>query len=196
MPQAEVQQTDTRRKIIDAVMVVAAKEGFDRATTQQISRQAGVSEGIIYHYFRSKDELCANMVREKSAELRAHVVDGISNIPSPGKRLERLIDLHIEMVTGRGGLFRVLFSRVGGAPIIFKEALKNGILPYSRIIEGIIKEGINKGVFKPVDPKITALNLIGMMQITLIAILLEEVPFTAKEAKENIKKLFFGGILK
>lgn len=196
MPHTAVLQTDTRRKIIDAVMFVAAKEGFDRATTQQISRQAGVSEGIIYHYFKSKEELCLNMVREKAAEFRAHVVDGVSRISSPDKKLERLIDLHADFVTSGGGLFKILFNRAGGGPIMFKQALKYGILPYAQIIEGIIKEGINKGIFRPVDPKITALNLIGMMQVALISILLEEVSFTAKEAKENIKKVFFGGILK
>ncbi len=196
MPGMATTHTDTRRKIIDAVMLLAAKEGFDRATTQQISRQAGVSEGIIYHYFRSKEELCLDMVKEKAAEFRAHVVDGIAGISAPDKKLEKLIDLHVDFVTSGGGLFRILFSRAGGVPIIFRQALKNGILPYAEIIQGIIKEGIDKGVFKPIDPKITAMNLIGMMQVALIAILLEEVPFTAKETKENIKKLFFGGVLK
>ena len=43
--------TDTRRKIIDATLLVASRNGFDRATTSEISRTAGVSEGIIYHYF-------------------------------------------------------------------------------------------------------------------------------------------------
>lgn len=196
MPHTAVLQTDTRRKIIDAVMFVAAREGFDRATTQQISRQAGVSEGIIYHYFKSKEELCLNMVREKAAEFRAHVVDGVSHVPSPDKKLERLIDLHIEYGTSSDGLFRIMFNRAGGGPILFKQALKNGILPYAQIIEAIVKEGVDKGVFKPLDPKITALNLIGMMQFALISILLEEVSFTVKEAKENIKKVFFGGIMK
>jgi len=188
--------TDTRQKIINATMLVAAKNGFDRATTGEISRTAGVSEGIIYHYFRSKEELCVNMVKEKAAEFRSKVAEGIKDIPSADNKLERLIDLHADFVTSGGGLFRILFNRTGGKSIMFKQALKYGILPYAEIIEGIIKDGIDKSVFKQVEPKITALNLIGMMQVALIPILLEEVSFTAKEATENIKKVFFGGILK
>lgn len=196
MPNGTALHTDTRQKIIEAVMLVAAREGFDRATTQQISKQAGVSEGIIYHYFKSKEELCVNMVKEKAAEFRSNVVDKIEKITSPDKKLDRLIDLHVDFVTGGGGFFRVLFSRAGGSPIMFRQALKFAILPYAEIIEGVIKEGVRKGVFKQVDPRITAFNLIGMMQIVLLAILLGEVSFSAKEAKENIKKVFFGGVLK
>jgi len=70
MANGTAMHTDTRQKIINATLLVAAKHGLERATTGEISRTAGVSEGIIYHYFKSKQQLYESMVSEKAANFR------------------------------------------------------------------------------------------------------------------------------
>jgi TetR/AcrR family fatty acid metabolism transcriptional regulator len=196
MTQAAAVQTDTRQKIIEAMLSITAREGFDNATTQQISSQAGVSEGIIYHYFRSKEELYINMIKEKAAEFRKNVVTSLSGIDSPKDKLERLIELHVKFATSGGSFFRILFNKTGGKPLMIRHGLKFGIMPYAEIIEGIISDGIDKGVFKKMDPRVTSYNIIGMMQIALIPILLGEVSYTGQQVKENIRKILLGGLLK
>jgi AcrR family transcriptional regulator len=46
-----------RNQILDAAATVFAEKGFHRATTKEIARTAGVSEGTIYNYFDSKADL-------------------------------------------------------------------------------------------------------------------------------------------
>jgi len=79
---------------------------------------------------------------------------------------------------------------------MIKHGLKFGIMPYAAIIEGIIRDGIDSGVFRKVDPKVTSYNIIGMMQIALIPILLGEVSYTGQQVRENIRKILLGGLLK
>ncbi len=46
-----------REQIVQAAMEVFARKGFDRATNEDIAREAGVTPGLIYHYFESKQDL-------------------------------------------------------------------------------------------------------------------------------------------
>ncbi len=48
---------DRREKIVQAAMRVFARKGFDRATNKDIAREAGITPGLIYHYFKSKQDL-------------------------------------------------------------------------------------------------------------------------------------------
>ena len=55
-----------REQIIDAAMLVFAQKGFDKATNKDIANQAGITPGLIYHYFQSKDELLRAAVEQHS----------------------------------------------------------------------------------------------------------------------------------
>ncbi len=46
---------DRREQIIDAAMRVFAEKGFTRATNRDIAREAGITPGLIYHYFENKE---------------------------------------------------------------------------------------------------------------------------------------------
>ncbi len=48
---------DRKEKIVQAAMRVFARKGFDRATNEDIAREAGITPGLIYHYFKSKRDL-------------------------------------------------------------------------------------------------------------------------------------------
>lgn len=62
----ERQAQERRRQIIDAALGVYAEKGLAGATTKDLARAAGVAEGLIYHYFRSKEELLFAVVDEHS----------------------------------------------------------------------------------------------------------------------------------
>ncbi|HJT57159.1 MAG TPA: helix-turn-helix domain-containing protein, partial [Ktedonobacteraceae bacterium] len=53
---------DRREQIIDAAMHVFAEKGFVRATNKDIAREAGITPGLIYHYFDSKEALLKAIV--------------------------------------------------------------------------------------------------------------------------------------
>ena len=53
-----------RHDILAAAATVFRQKGYDRATTREIAAAADVSEGTIYNYFRSKNELLMGIVRD------------------------------------------------------------------------------------------------------------------------------------
>jgi AcrR family transcriptional regulator len=57
---------DRREQILDAAMHVFAEKGFARATNKDIARRAGITPGLIYHYFESKEALLMTIVESRS----------------------------------------------------------------------------------------------------------------------------------
>lgn len=196
MSELETSQLNTRQKIINAALLVAAKEGFAKATTDQIARRAGVSEGIIYHYFKSKYDLCCNMIKERAEEFRQRLIEEIKECTCARNRLDKLIDFNFQYFTGKGNIFQAIYGKSGDTTIMMGHILKVAIIPYVKIVEDIIRQGIKEGKFVELNPSVAASSLLGMMQITIIRLHFGFARFSVKDAKDEIKRIFFGGILK
>src|SRR5260370_17586415 len=57
---------DRRDQIIDAAMRVFAQKGFIKATNKDIAREAGITPGLIYYYFESKEALLKAIIETRS----------------------------------------------------------------------------------------------------------------------------------
>jgi len=57
---------DRREQIIDAAMRVFAEKGFGKATNKDIAREAGITPGLIYYYFESKEALLKAIIETRS----------------------------------------------------------------------------------------------------------------------------------
>jgi TetR/AcrR family transcriptional regulator, fatty acid metabolism regulator protein len=56
--------SDRRRELLDAAVRVFARKGFRAARVGDIAEEAGVAHGLLYHYFRSKEEVLETIFRE------------------------------------------------------------------------------------------------------------------------------------
>ncbi|HEX7735711.1 MAG TPA: helix-turn-helix domain-containing protein [Ktedonobacteraceae bacterium] len=65
---------DRHEQIIDAALRVFAEKGFARATNRDIAREAGITTGLIYYYFKSKEDLLKAALEERSPlQVMAHI---------------------------------------------------------------------------------------------------------------------------
>ena len=61
----KAEPVDKRRVILDAAITVFAREGFHRCRVSDIAREANVAYGLVYHYFRSKDQILNTIFTER-----------------------------------------------------------------------------------------------------------------------------------
>jgi AcrR family transcriptional regulator len=78
---AGVSPEETRERLQDAAASVFERKGFEKATTAEIAREAGVSSGAIYGHYRTKAELLADA-------LRCHGDRATSSLFPPGVRMD------------------------------------------------------------------------------------------------------------
>jgi TetR/AcrR family transcriptional regulator, transcriptional repressor of bet genes len=81
-----------RRQLVDAAIAVIHEQGFAHATVARIARHAGISAGMVHHYFKDKDDLLFATMRHLLAELRADAVERLSAAADPEQRIRAIID--------------------------------------------------------------------------------------------------------
>jgi len=81
-----------RKQLVEAAIAAIHAHGFANATVARIARQAGISAGMVHHYFRDKDELLFATMRHLLAELRADAVARLSGAVGPRQRIDAIID--------------------------------------------------------------------------------------------------------
>lgn len=152
-----------RQAILTAASRLFAANGFAGTSLQNIADEIGVTRPALYYYFRSKDEILASLVEDitigalkRSAQIEARS----SN--SPTASLRQMVMAQARWIMQHPLEFRVLLrteNYLSDKAKAVQDTAKRGILTaFARIIEA----GVAKGEFRPVDPHMAALALLGM----------------------------------
>jgi TetR/AcrR family transcriptional regulator len=149
----------TKNQILDAAEAEFAVTGLGAARTEAIAAQTGVTKAMIYYYFQSKEELYrAVLERCLSDALGTFDQLQLDYLP-PDAALVRLLEKMLHCMSEN--------PRIGS--ILSLEAIQNkgkyypkklGDLLYGTIIN-ILEQGITAGVFRSLEPRHTAVNIVG-----------------------------------
>ena len=104
-----------RRQLVDAAIATIHEGGFAQATVARIAERAGVSSGIIHHYFADKDELLFETMRSLLAELRRDAVARLARAETPLARLHAIIDASFGDRQFAGEVFSAWLALYGNA---------------------------------------------------------------------------------
>ncbi|MFP5322759.1 MAG: TetR/AcrR family transcriptional regulator [Acidimicrobiia bacterium] len=85
---SDEQRAAARQRLIDATIAVAERDGVEGLTTRAIVAEAGVSAGMFYGHFGSKEALLAAVVEHKSSELTT-IVDAELSLGTPLEAVAR-----------------------------------------------------------------------------------------------------------
>ena len=94
MSQPQIDSTlDRHTQILDAALVCFAKRGFHQASMHDISAEAGISVGLIYRYFETKDAVISAMADRHKKEIH-EVLERARQAPTLLESLEILFTAH------------------------------------------------------------------------------------------------------
>jgi len=118
MPRFKVR--DYRRsELIDAAIASIAEHGLSDTTLATIAQQAGVSPGLVNHYFEGKEELLEATLRRLVKDLATEIRRRTPPQPTPLQRLEAIIDGCLEPDQLRPGAalaWRAFWAQIPGHP--------------------------------------------------------------------------------
>jgi len=84
---------DRRQQILEAAMVSFAKRGFHQTSMHDISAEAGISVGLIYRYFKNKEEVIAALAAEHKKDI-AELLERAGEAPTLLEAMEILFTSH------------------------------------------------------------------------------------------------------
>jgi AcrR family transcriptional regulator len=169
MPKLKPEELETRRtEIIDAARACFLRSGFHRTTTDEICREANITPGGLYHYFRSKEELIAAVI-DTSASQAVHsvkgLIDGASNTESAMLSVSQLFvqtmsDPEIDNATR---LELEIWVEGLKNPALFEKSQHAWTLRMGAL-EDLVNRGIEDGLYdrESVDPHAMASFLIAI----------------------------------
>ena len=105
-----------RRQLIDATITSIGRYGLADTTVQRISREAGVSSGIIHHYFGGKNELLEATMRRLLQRLRDDVVAALATARTAEQRVIAVIDSNFAASQFQAGVISAWLAFWAEAP--------------------------------------------------------------------------------
>lgn len=140
-------QEETKKKILDVARNIIAEEGIKGISIRKITKVLDYSPGIIYHYFKDKNELVETLVGEGYGQILASVKSAKRNEAEPEKEIKEAFTNYIKAALESSEYYKaVMFS---DDPSILKKTglLERGISKKNPGIN-ILSENIERGIHK------------------------------------------------
>jgi len=159
----ELDKSKKKQMIIDTAAALFHEQGYKATTIDDLSKKLGVTKAALYHYIKSKDEILSTIYTQAFGNIFRDTNEIASMEIPPDKKLRHIIRNHIKNIIIKDlFMFSVYFSEENQLPEEDFRKIQGEKKRYNKIIQEIIEEGISKGLFKKIDPKLQSYAIIGM----------------------------------
>jgi AcrR family transcriptional regulator len=174
---ARPKSEDKRNAILDAATRVFAERGLTAAPTSEISKQAGVAEGTLFTYFKTKDDLVNALYREIKLEVADAMMSGFPRKKSVRIRLRHVWDCYVNWGV-RNPKQRKVLAQLLVSGMLSKESIEAGSAPFIEM-QNTIRDAIAQHILRTDIPIELILKMLGALaEATMDLIVL-------KPAREN-----------
>ena len=163
---------ETKKKILQVAAKVFAEHGYAQASMRLISRSAGISVGGLYLYFKDKEELYLTLMNESLDYINRKTRETLEDIRDPKEAITSLIELNINYAKSNSE--RILLQGRELGLSFGLELKKKFFMERRRLIEEIIRDGIEKGVFRTCDPAKKADIIFSLLRGFVVSIIIDD----------------------
>ena len=165
---AQVRKPRSRRKetrpgeILDAALAVFAERGFAATRLDAVAAAAGIGKGTIYLYFGSKEDLFRAVVRQRLLPNLEEIERALAaDTGSAADQLRLIVGRFARFADSKLAVLpKLVLAESGNFPALARfyaeEVVNRGVL----MVSGVIRRGIERGEFRPVEP-LAVLPLLG-----------------------------------
>jgi TetR/AcrR family fatty acid metabolism transcriptional regulator len=111
-------QEEKRQQILDAAARVFARRGFHATRVSDIAKEAGIAYGLVYHYFKSKDELLETIFRDTWTQMLARIHEVEETGEPSSEQVRRVAALVLRTWNRSPDVVRVLVREITRSPQI------------------------------------------------------------------------------
>lgn len=155
----------TGKAILSAARKEFAKAGLEGARVDRIAEGSGLSKGLIYHYFGSKDELFIAVLDDIYQELRQENEQLILDVFEPVEGIKELIAHTFNYFACHPEFIVLVHSEnlMGAKHLRKSDSIQNMFEPLSQKLDELLKRGAKEGLFRSnVDTKQLYISIVGL----------------------------------
>ena len=196
MPRQRETQAARREQILEAATRVFAEKGFRRATTKEVAREAGVSEGTIYNYFEDKGSLLV-VILDGLNETERRAEDFEEGMATDFRGfLQEYLRRRIHLIWENREVFRVVLSEMLVYAELRERYLRQVVEPTMGIAEEKFRSRMRQGEVRQTDAPLAMRSVAGAVLGLLVLGLLgdEEISSRPDEVPDVLAGLLIHGL--
>jgi len=187
---------ETQARILEAALKNFSESGYDAASVDDICAEAGVSKGAFYHHFPSKQAVFLTLLNEWLKTVDASLEAARKpTVPETLTNMARMLPTIFSQADGRLPMFLEFWLQASRDETIWKAT----IAPYQRYLDyfaELVKQGIEEGSFRPVDPRSAAQVIVSFAVGLLLQGLLAPENIDWQQTSEQSIKILMKGLAK
>lgn len=185
-----------KNQILDAAISIFAKEGFDRANTEEIAKLARLGKGTVYRYFKNKEELFLSVVDRGLDELRIAISREVNKVEDPVRKIESAVRAYLAFFEENDELVRILIHEQSSFGKRITERYFEHYYGNVDRIEKVFEAAVGAGLLKEMDIDIVIGVLTGVLNGLVFMWELEGRKYRLLDRAPLVLKIFFTGVIK
>jgi len=185
-----------RIKISQALKSLLEEKEFSAITTAEIAKNAGVTEALIYKYFKDKRDLLHQILTEYLEQYRTQLGQDLRGIKGTYNKLRKLIWSHINVYATNRVFAKILLIEVRNYPDYYKSETYLRVKEYSNIVLQIIEGGIrDKEIRDDVPARLIRHSILGSIEQVCLSGITFGKEINPDDLTEQICEIIFKGIM-
>ncbi|MBZ9609727.1 TetR/AcrR family transcriptional regulator [Clostridium estertheticum] len=183
----------TKRAIFQSAIKTFSTNGYDGATMDEISANAGVAKGTVYYYFKSKDEVFKYIITEGVSLLRQQIEKITTGKGDYTCKLRELTKDQLKLAYENRDLFKVIMSQAWGGKIRHTE-LREMLKAYMEDIEKFLASAMAEGAIKKCESSFLTYMYFGNLVSVAVYNVIKNDSMKLDEITDNFMEHLLNGI--
>src|SRR3954463_14969243 len=186
---------DKREAILRAAISVFAHNGYFNSKVADIAREAGIADGTVYLYFKSKEEILHSIFDRSVEEALGAAKEQVKRITDPGEKLRQIAYMHLERLGADRDLAVVFQVELRGSTKFMEEFSAAGFAEYLALIGSTFEEGQRAGLFRPeLNARVVAKILFGALDEMATNWILSKRRYKLTPMADQVLDIFLNGV--
>jgi len=186
---------DKRESILRAATSVFAHNGYFNSKVADIAREAGVADGTVYLYFKSKEDILHSIFDRSVEEALGAARKQIESVSDPKEKLRQIARLHLERLGADRDLAVVFQVELRGSTKFMEEFSAAGFAEYLALIRATFEEGQRTGVFRSdLNANVVAKVLFGALDEMATNWILSKRRYKLAPMADQVLDIFLNGV--
>lgn len=197
MPRPRVTE-QRRQQIVDAAITVMGRDGFAAASIDEITREAGISRGLVSYHFRDKAELLSAVLARCQDAFREAVRDVAAQAADPAESVRLATRRTLQQAYENPDLWRIFFyfTVAGFTDPVIHDQIRDATVDFRNEVAAAIRDGQARGVFKKdIDPEAGAARIVGAIAGLALHQLIDSGGFPYVHASRTAEDMIMASLL-
>ena len=198
LPRKEREKIRHKEEILHAALDLFSSKGFHNVSMQDVAVRSDFAVGTLYNFFQSKEQLFAELLTDCAEKIYQLLWPILESKQQEDEKIRTFIRAHGKFAEENIKFIKFYVSEHGNLASVqrppVKEADEIKSVLYKKL-EDTINSGIDKKIFRPVDPKILAMAIISTIQYLIFESSKDFVKAEIEDGLAKIEHLFLDALL-